>query len=27
VQTQDGHILDLDKIIVDLSGRTVARLN
>jgi hypothetical protein len=26
VQTQDGHILDLDKIIVDLSGRTVARL-
>ncbi|MFI6079187.1 hypothetical protein ACIA5C_47560 [Actinoplanes sp. NPDC051343] len=27
VQTQDGHILDLDKIIVDLSGRTIARLN
>jgi hypothetical protein len=27
VQTQDGHILDLDNIIVDLSGRTVARLN
>ncbi|MDT4995570.1 MAG: hypothetical protein QOH97_5462 [Actinoplanes sp.] len=27
VQTQDGHILDLDKIIIDLSGRTVARLN
>jgi hypothetical protein len=27
VQTEDGHILDLDKIIVDLSGRTVARLN
>jgi len=27
VQTADGHILDLDKIIVDLSGRTVARLN
>jgi hypothetical protein len=27
VQTSDGHILDLDKIIVDLSGRTVARLN
>jgi hypothetical protein len=27
VQTRDGHILDLDKIIVDLSGRTVARLN
>jgi hypothetical protein len=27
VQTQDGHILDLDKIIVDLSGRTVAHLN
>lgn len=26
VQTADGHILDLDKIIVDLSGRTVARL-
>ncbi|MCU7729337.1 hypothetical protein ODJ79_36950 [Actinoplanes sp. KI2] len=26
VQTSDGHILDLDKIIVDLSGRTVARL-
>jgi hypothetical protein len=27
VRTSDGHILDLDKIIVDLSGRTVARLN
>jgi hypothetical protein len=26
VQTRDGHILDLDNIIVDLSGRTVARL-
>jgi len=26
VTTADGHILDLDKIIVDLSGRTVARL-
>jgi hypothetical protein len=27
VQTRDGHILDLDKIIIDLSGRTVARLS
>lgn len=27
VETKDGHIIDLDKIIIDLSGRTVARLS